>query len=290
MKAKLISRSAIGGAHELPIVREATIGQDAANSIVLSEKNISRRHARIFFDAAENCYVLEDLNSRNGTKLDGERVFGKERLDDIHVITFGNRLDFFFQLVKDEGETVDSEIIETSPVAKNNDTVIEQDFEVVQNSQTVFDDTFVETPEFLASRSQNAVIIPHPKKNTAHSFLSEVEKTLASQKARMNFEEAADLPSAFTLRIEGLNQKYRLKQGKNIVGRSSRCDVAIKHETVSRRHACISVHNDIVRIYDLNSKNQTFVGRRQLLQPAEIPPRTLLRFGEVAAVLEFAPI
>jgi pSer/pThr/pTyr-binding forkhead associated (FHA) protein len=289
MQAKLISRSAIGGAHELPIAQEATIGKDVANSIVLYEKNISKRHARIFFDAAENCYVLEDLNSRNGTKLDGERVFGKERLHDIHVITFGNRLDFFFQLVKDDGETLDSEIIETSPVAKNNDTALEPDFAVVQNPQTVFDDAFVETPEFLASLSQGASINSNPKKTTADSFLSEVEKQLASQKAIMT-SEAANMPSAFTLSIEGMSQKYRLKQGQNIVGRSSRCDVAIKHETVSRRHACISVHNDIVRVYDLNSKNQTFVGRRQLLQAAEIRPRTLLRFGEVAAVLEIAPL
>jgi pSer/pThr/pTyr-binding forkhead associated (FHA) protein len=287
MQAKLISRSAIGGAHELPIAQEATIGKDAANSIVLYEKNISKRHARIFFDAAENCYVLEDLNSRNGTRLDGERVHGKERLDNVHIITLGNRFEFFFQVVKNDSKPVDSETVETRPMTLNQSTVIENDFQDVQNSKTVFDDGFVETPEFLASAGPAPSINSNLTEIKAiDSFLGDVEERVVSQEVAMPFEEETGTPSAFTLTIEGLNQKYRLKQGENIVGRSSRCDIAIKHKTVSRQHACISVQNDKIQIHDLNSKNHTFVGRRKVLHVAEITTRAFLRFGEVAAVLK----
>lgn len=285
MQARLISRSEMGKMQVLSIAKEATIGKDSANTIVLSEKNISRRHARIFFDVAENSYVLEDLKSRNGTRLDGERVRGKERLNNVHVITLGNRFEFFFQVVKNEVAPMDSDGVETRPMTQNPTTVIDDDFHDPQNANTVFDGDFVETPECLlesgaGSGGDAGAIEVKP----ADSFLSAVEKMTTAPESATAMEET-DLTSPFSLTIEGSGQTYRLKRGKNIVGRTERCDIMIKHDTVSRRHACISVQNNKVRIQDLNSKNHTFVGRRKVLQATEITPRTLLQFGEIAAIL-----
>ncbi|HEX9655143.1 MAG TPA: FHA domain-containing protein [bacterium] len=284
MQAKLICKSD-KGTQELRIDNEATIGKDSGNSIVLAENNISRRHARIFFDAGENSFILEDLKSRNGTRLDGERVYGKERLDNLHVITFGNQFDLFFQVVRNEEESVDSEVIETSPVRQTDVTVVEHDFNGAQNSKTVFDDGFIEMPEILTGTRKRPSVDSKLVAIQADSILSDDEGTIATPEPDLPFEEA-DLASSFTLVIAGLNQKYRLKQGKNVIGRTSRCDIAIRHETVSRQHACISVKNDKVRIHDLNSKNHTFVGRRRVLQVTEITPFASLRFGEVDAELK----
>jgi pSer/pThr/pTyr-binding forkhead associated (FHA) protein len=287
MQAKLISGYETGRMREVCIAREATIGKDSANSIVLSLKNISRRHARIFFDDAEKSYVLEDLNSRNGTRLDGERVRGKERLENVHVITFGNQFDCFFQVVKSGAESTDPEYIETKPVQQNQNTVVEDDFCGLQNANTVFDDEFVGTPKGLVENGENkskddqVVGIASPD-----SFLSDVESAptpIASVSAA--FAEV-DMTSPFALTIDGAGETHRLKQGKNIIGRTDHCDIAINHHTISRRHACISIQNDKIRIHDLNSKNHTFVGRRKILEVTEIPSHTLLRFGEVAAILK----
>ena len=75
---------------------EATVGRGDGNSIVLPAGVVSKRHARIVFDEAAGAYTLEDLRSRNGTHLDGRPVESRVRLGALHVITFGERHDFFF--------------------------------------------------------------------------------------------------------------------------------------------------------------------------------------------------
>ena len=101
MKAKLVCTIGKLKGKEIPLSAEITIGKDAANALVIQDKYISRRHARIYFDAEQGSYILEDLKSRNGTRLDGEKVRHKDRLSNIHVITFGNRVDFFFVGMED---------------------------------------------------------------------------------------------------------------------------------------------------------------------------------------------
>jgi sigma-B regulation protein RsbU (phosphoserine phosphatase) len=62
-----------------------TIGRHADNNLVLRDNRVSRNHARI--SAANGAYVLEDLNSRHGTWINGERVAR-------HVLRNSDRIDF----------------------------------------------------------------------------------------------------------------------------------------------------------------------------------------------------
>lgn len=56
----------------IPINREITIGRKEDNSIVLPESYVSGHHARIYM--RNNRYIIEDLNSTNGTILNGDRL------------------------------------------------------------------------------------------------------------------------------------------------------------------------------------------------------------------------
>ncbi|MFN2286505.1 MAG: FHA domain-containing protein [Anaerolineae bacterium] len=59
-----------------PLGRDpVTLGRAADCDIVLPERQISRYHARIEWDA--DGYVLRDLGSKNGTFVNGERVRGQ---------------------------------------------------------------------------------------------------------------------------------------------------------------------------------------------------------------------
>lgn len=49
-----------------------TLGRSHANDIVLPDSTVSRRHCQIYW--AQDAYVLEDLDSSNGTYLNGEQV------------------------------------------------------------------------------------------------------------------------------------------------------------------------------------------------------------------------
>lgn len=66
----------------IPISRELTIGRKEDNMIVLPESYVSGHHARIYIKNTN--YILEDLNSTNGTILNGEKIEGKSylRVDD----------------------------------------------------------------------------------------------------------------------------------------------------------------------------------------------------------------
>ena len=52
--------------------REVTIGRIEGNHIVLADPNISRRHARLI--VRDGRYVLVDLESTNGTYVNGRQV------------------------------------------------------------------------------------------------------------------------------------------------------------------------------------------------------------------------
>jgi phosphoserine phosphatase RsbU/P len=68
-----------------PIQREETvIGRLTYCDVMLAQKNISRQHARIVRSANE--YFLEDLDSTNGTFLNGRRVRTRTRVRDHDLI------------------------------------------------------------------------------------------------------------------------------------------------------------------------------------------------------------
>jgi FHA domain-containing protein/uncharacterized protein DUF4388 len=66
---------------------EYTIGRTPDNMIVVADGSVSSRHARVL--RTPDGFVLEDLQSRNGTYVNGERVTEKRLLDDGDLIRLG---------------------------------------------------------------------------------------------------------------------------------------------------------------------------------------------------------
>ena len=65
---------------------DITIGRGSECDLTLDERQISRQHVRIFRDG--NQFYLEDLNSKNGTWLNGNQMKGTRVLtdgDEIHL-------------------------------------------------------------------------------------------------------------------------------------------------------------------------------------------------------------
>jgi DNA-binding CsgD family transcriptional regulator len=80
---------------------------------------------------------------------------------------------------------------------------------------------------------------------------------------------AADLTAAFAL---------PLKRGSYIVGRGGACDIAILDDSVSRRHARLTVNGTEISITDLGSRNGTFVDERPIVT-CVIQAGQVIRFG-----------
>jgi len=76
---KLVISDAEGRTTVVPLVRdELTIGRKEGNAVRLTERNVSRRHARIRRDG--DGFIVEDLDSYNGVFLNDERIQGQARL------------------------------------------------------------------------------------------------------------------------------------------------------------------------------------------------------------------
>jgi pSer/pThr/pTyr-binding forkhead associated (FHA) protein len=72
--------------------RVITIGRSEDNDIVIDETSVSRYHLRIFVDE-ENTVFVTDLNSTNGTYINGNRISGTQILqkNDILKAGYGRR-------------------------------------------------------------------------------------------------------------------------------------------------------------------------------------------------------
>jgi predicted component of type VI protein secretion system len=63
-----------------------TVGRSAENDVVISDPNVSRRHARLLREG--NGFIVEDLGSTNGTVLNDAPI-DRERIEDGDELAFG---------------------------------------------------------------------------------------------------------------------------------------------------------------------------------------------------------
>jgi pSer/pThr/pTyr-binding forkhead associated (FHA) protein len=88
--------------------RDITVlGRDAACEIVLIDKKVSKRHARII--RKDDGFHVEDLASANGTKVGDRDLTGVQRLEDGDLIAIGSTVLTYYA----EGETT----IQESPAS-----------------------------------------------------------------------------------------------------------------------------------------------------------------------------
>ena len=79
---------------------EVIVGRNPTTNITLLDEGISREHALVLFDEDVPGYVIEDLASTNGTKLNGKRV-RSALLAEGDQIQIGQTV-FRFFLIKDD--------------------------------------------------------------------------------------------------------------------------------------------------------------------------------------------
>ncbi|UJR79169.1 FHA domain-containing protein [Sandaracinus amylolyticus] len=110
---KLVIADDEGKTTVVPLVRdEITIGRKEGNTIRLTERNISRRHAKL--RKANGSYLVEDLSSYNGVKVNGRRIGNEATLKAGDQISIG---DYQLALQLDDGATIPDT---TAPMAAPN--------------------------------------------------------------------------------------------------------------------------------------------------------------------------
>ena len=78
---------------------ETLIGRNPTTDITLLDEGISREHALIAFDSESRVYTIEDLQSTNGTKVNGKRVRSATLSHDDEIQIGHTRFQFLVQSV-----------------------------------------------------------------------------------------------------------------------------------------------------------------------------------------------
>ncbi len=75
LQASLLVQNGDFAGLRYPLSAEETlIGRNPTTDITLVDDGISREHSMILFDEVDDSYTIEDLQSTNGTKVNGKRV------------------------------------------------------------------------------------------------------------------------------------------------------------------------------------------------------------------------
>jgi len=117
-QAKLISRSGVSSGTITELRGDLLrIGRDPANDFVIDDIEVSRNHAKITCN--EGVYWIEDLNSTNGTLLNGRKILSAEKLKDGDLINLGELNIFEFSMEKEAVAFIE-------PASPNHETLEEK--------------------------------------------------------------------------------------------------------------------------------------------------------------------
>ena len=76
---------------------ETLVGRNPTTDITLLDENISREHAIVLFDDETRTYTIEDLQSSNGTKVNGKRIRSADLVDSDEVEIGNTRFRFLMK-------------------------------------------------------------------------------------------------------------------------------------------------------------------------------------------------
>jgi hypothetical protein len=83
-----------------------SLGRNREAGIPIKDKMMSRRHAVILYVREENAFYMLDLNSMNGSYVNGQRLSQRQRLQDGDFLRVGNTEFFFF--ISQQHESLES--------------------------------------------------------------------------------------------------------------------------------------------------------------------------------------
>lgn len=93
---------------------EVVIGREVGNDIIISDPEVSRRHARLWAEGGN--YLIEDFGSTNGTFVNGQRLMGPHLLQAGEMIQLGENVILVFEIIQfDPDATIAASNVSSMP-------------------------------------------------------------------------------------------------------------------------------------------------------------------------------
>ena len=294
MRAKLFCRTGELAGVDYEIDQQATIGRSTQNSLRLDAPVVSQTHARISYDTTLDAFVLEDLDSKNGTRLDGISVHGRQRLGRVHVVTVGEQHDLIFVAASPQGESspqrpVTSDTLYEPPSALDV-PVLSAPIADPSGNNTVHEPaSALEVPRMQSGPGSGAGVggDAHPSsRETVLDALSALEAPSLEMVGGVR-AKAAGNPGQVVLEVtlaDGTPRRVVLGEGRHEIGRSAECAVSIDDRTMTRRHAVLTVTGGGMKLEDLDSRNGTFKSGERLTGPVSLRVGDVVTCGDQVTV------
>src|SRR5262249_30659256 len=204
---KLIIEDDEGKTTVVPLIRdEITIGRKEGNTIRLTERNVSRRHAKLL--KQNGSVFIEDLTSYNGIRVNGDRIAGRAPVNEGDRIQIG---DYQLALKLDKSTAVS--VAPTPPAVPAAAMTEQKTTPVVKENGASAPPASVLD---LAPTVQTPIQPPAPisGQQEAPARLVVVSSNFAGQ-------------------------EFVLDKAAVVIGRTDENDVVINHRSISRHHAKI---------------------------------------------------
>lgn len=244
---KLVIQDDEGKTTVVPLIRdEITIGRKEGNTIRLTERNVSRRHARILRNNGE--VQIEDLGSYNGIRVNNARIAERVSLRISDQVQIG---DYKLYLKAEGVEQVDD--ARTMPIERIDSGLPTEVMPAIQ------------APGAAPTQPMGAATAPTPIPATPAPVRSAaaVADTDPSGRPVATAAQVAALTAPVGYgKLVGISsniagKEFDLTRPQMIIGRTDENDIVVNHRSISRNHAKVTRDPETGRytISDLQSSN-----------------------------------
>jgi pSer/pThr/pTyr-binding forkhead associated (FHA) protein len=263
------------------VQRSLVIGRDASCEVVVTNKDVSRRHAEIV--TSPTGYVVVD-SSTNGTFVNGQRVNGQMVLARADVIRVGTS-DFRFY--------ADTAAAAPAPAPAGPSPSLAAAPGALRRLADTLMGVRTARPSAPAGGAPPAPHAPPVRSAPPAPPAPGPATPAASAPPAPPAQAAAARPSAghalahLVIRSGTLKgQRLPLRTPVVNVGRADYNDLMIPDDSVSTVHAKFQRREGIWILVDLDSTNGSFVDGERIAGEAPLAPGALVRFGDVRAFFE----
>ncbi len=257
---KLVIQDDEGKTTVVPLIRdEITIGRKEGNTIRLTERNVSRRHARILRNNGE--VHIEDLGSYNGIRVNNARIAERVSLRVSDQVQIGDyKLYLKAEGVEqvDDARTMPIERVDTNQSATEVMNAVPAGAAAAAATGSTpppLASTALATPatgsQLVGNPNRTLVAIADTDPQGRPVATGVTAAAVAALSAPVGYGKLVVISSNFA------GKEYELSRPQMIVGRTDENDIVVNHRSISRNHAKLVREPDTGRytISDLQSSN-----------------------------------
>lgn len=281
---KLIIEDDEGRKTVVPLVREEiTIGRQDGNTIRLTERNVSRRHARLVKQNGN--LLIEDLGSYNGVRVNGEKITGPTKIKEGDLVEIGD-YDLGIQ-----GK------LDTPGATPKQQTIPPGAIKAPAAARPAPQQP---APQAQAVPPEPTPVLPPPQPQTPSASAGGATAIIRVSDIMKGAPqvEARDLQRAEMPRLVGLAGPFRgkefyLMRTEVKFGRTDENDIVVDHQSVSRSHARFVLDQGQWKVIDNKSANGVHVNGEEYavsnLKPGDTVELGHLKFRFCGPGEKFTP-